>query len=119
MSKTATLDIIANIQGDGTNDTFRLALGAWLTSLPNAVGVRQSLLIGTGGNSIVLPLTADGSKPTFVIILPPPTSTNAKNFSGATLTFTTGPILWQIPSSTPSTNINNAGSSEQVEFIWL
>lgn len=119
MSKIATIDIVVNIQGDGTNDTFRLSNGPWPTSFSDSVGVRQSLLIGNGGNSIVLPIAVDGTKPSMVLILPPATSANAKNLSGNTLTFTTGPVLWQIPATTPSFNINNAGSNEQVEFIWF
>lgn len=117
--KTATLDIVINVQGDGTNDTFRLSTGAWTVSFPDSVGTRTKLLIGNGGNSITLPLADDGTKPSFVLILPPATSANAKTLTGASPSFTNQPLMLPIAATLPSFNITSAGSSEWVEFIWI
>lgn len=121
MSKTATLDIVVNVQGDGTNESFRLSTYNPI-ALPDSPGARVSVALAIGFNSLPIVLAADGGKPSFFLVLPPLTSTNVKTLKGVTgdtgKPFTAQPFL--IPVQSTDTAIGIASTAvETIEGYWL
>ena len=110
MSKTATVDIVVNVQGDGTNESWRLSTYAPI-SLTDSPGTRVSIALSAGFNSIPLMLSADGGKPNYFLALPPSTSTNVKTLKGVTgdtgKSFTAQPFLIPIQSTDTAIGITS------------
>jgi hypothetical protein len=124
MSKTGTLDIIGNVQGDGSNDSFRLSTTPWAINLTDTPGNRTSLALVGGFNSVPIQASLGGTKAAFVLLLPPSVHTNAMYLKGVTgdtgIKFTNQPFLVPIDAAATAIGITITGDgSLTIEAIWF
>lgn len=121
MSKTATMDIVISVQGDGTNDSWRLSTFNPIV-LTDSPGNRTVYSLSAGFNSITCPKAQDGGASSYAVIIPQVGSTNVKTLKGVTgdtgTSFTSQEFVVPIASGTTSIGITSV-ATDYIEIYWI